>query len=231
MAVIQMTDEEKALLDLAYTDGERIAEGKLFDYQQKALNELRACSFYLKNRYPKEKLQIISFQPSTKKGCVELQFIQPGLDSTEYLLRYENGVYVDNFYDVPFEREYDGLVEEILKEGGIQARVYTTFPFLISDEIKSGRDLMDRRPHLGRTMQLFIHADALPSYEEADVLSEKVQNLLEEKGVYGSGMIFFILGMDGLEKENILELDAYARDRKNVRNVVSVGFRCFHVKQ
>ena len=37
MAFVQMTDEEKALLDLAYTDGNRILEGMLFDYQEKAL--------------------------------------------------------------------------------------------------------------------------------------------------------------------------------------------------
>jgi len=231
MAVIQMTDEEKALLDLAYTDGERIAEGKLFDYQEKALTELRACSFYLKKRYPGEELKIISFQPSSAKGCVQVQFIQPGFESTEYLLKYENGQYLDNFYDVRFEREYDELVEAILKEGGINARVYTTFPFLISEEIHSGRDLMDHRPYLGRTMQLFLHADELPSYEEAEALAGKVQNLFEEKGVYGSGIVFFIRGMNDLEKETIQELNAYARNRKNAKSVVSAGFRCFHVKE
>ncbi|MBQ3907156.1 MAG: hypothetical protein II743_10345 [Lachnospiraceae bacterium] len=231
MAVIQMTDEEKALLDLAYTDGERIAEGKLFDYQEKALAELRSCMFYLKKRYPNEDLKVISFQPSTSKGCTQVQFVQPGLESTEYLLKYENGEYIDNFYDVPFQREYDELVEAILKDAGINARVYTTFPFLIADEIHSGRDLMDHRPHLGRTMRLFFHADVLPSYEEAEAMAKKVAQLFEEKGVYGSGIIFYVLGMNDLEKENILELEAYARNRKNVSKVVSAGFRCFNVKE
>ncbi len=231
MAIIQMTDEEKALLDLAYTDGERILEGKLFDYQEKALAELRACKGYLKSRYPKEEFRIISFQPSSQKGCVALQFVQPGLDSTEYLLKYENGQYVDNFYDVPFEREYDALVEEILKEDGIDARVYTTFPFLLGEEIHSGRDLMEHRPHLGRTMQLFLPVDKLPSYEEAEAMAAKVQRLFEEKGVYGSGIVFYLSGMDDAEQKNVLELNAYARNRKNAGNIVSAGFRCFHVKE
>ena len=231
MAIIEMTDQEKALLDLAYTDGERILEGKLFDYQEKALAELRAGMAYLKERYPNEELEVISFQPSSKKGCVELQFIQPGLDEVEYLLKNENGTYIDNFYDVPYEKEYDGLVEEILKEGGITARAYTTFPFLISDEIKSGKDLMDRRPHLGRTAELFINAEHLPSYEDAGALSKKVQELFEESGIYGSGMIFFITGLKSFDKMDVLQLDAYARNRKNLRNIVSVTFQCFQVKK
>ena len=106
----EMTEHEKALLDLAYTDGGRIGEGKLFDYQEKALNELRAATFYLEKRYPEQDLEIISFQPSSQKGCVEIQFIQVGSD-TEYMLKYENDVYSDNFYDVPYEEEYDAIVE------------------------------------------------------------------------------------------------------------------------
>ena len=145
MSFVEMTDEEKALLDLAYTDGKRILEGMLFDYQEKALGELRACRKYLKKRYPSENFKIISFQPSSKKGCVEMQFIQPERNMAEYILKYENGCYSDNFYDVPYEREYDDIVENILAEEEIFARVYTYFPFLISDEIRSGRELLEFR--------------------------------------------------------------------------------------
>lgn len=224
----EMTEREKALLDLAYTDGERISEGKLFDYQERALNELRAATFYLDKRYPNQNLEIISFQPSSQKGTVEIQFIQVGSD-TEYMLKYENDVYVDNFYDVPYEKEYDGLVEGILRENGVEARVYTTFPYLISDKIKSGRDLMDRRPPLGRNTELFLQADALPAYEEAGKLAEKVQGIFASNGIYTSGMIFFILGQD-VASRDVLALDEYAHNRKNLRNIVSVAFRCFDVE-
>ncbi|MBO4749757.1 MAG: hypothetical protein J5546_05520 [Lachnospiraceae bacterium] len=230
MAKVEMTDKEKALLDLAYTDGERIFEGKLFDYQEKALAELRAMSFYLKKKYPDVDLEIISFRPASQKSGAEAQFIQPGLDATEYLLKFENGKYVDNFYDVPFEREYDAIVEGILKEGGIDARVYTTFPFLISADIKSGRELMDHRPFLGRTSQLFIMVDELPDDEHAEAVSEKVQAIFNANSVYGSGMIFFLQKDAVPECESVLDLDAYARNRKNLHNIVSTAYRCFHVK-
>lgn len=224
----EMTEHEKALLDLAYTDGGRIGEGKLFDYQEKALNELRAATFYLEKRYPEQDLEIISFQPSSQKGCVEIQFIQVGSD-TEYMLKYENDVYSDNFYDVPYEEEYDAIVEGILRENGIQARVYTTFPYLISDKIKSGKDLMDRRPHLGRNTELFIAAETLPEYDAAGRLAEKVQGIFSENGIYTSGMIFYILGMSKLE-QGVQALDEYAHNRRNLRNIVSVAFRCFDVQ-
>ena len=230
MAHVEMTDKEKALLDLAYTDGERISEGKLFDYQEKALSELRAMTFYLKKKYPNEDLEIISFRPASQKSGAEAQFIQPGIDATEYLLKYDNGNYVDNFYDVPFEREYDAIVEKILKEGGIDARVYTTFPFLISADIKSGQELMDHRPFLGRTSQLYIIVDELPDDEQAEAVAEKVQDIFNENSVYGSGMVFFLLKDAVPECKSVIELDAYARNRKNLRNIVSAAFRCFHVK-
>ena len=224
-----MTEHEKALLDLAYTDGERISEGKLFDYQEKALNELRSAEFYLKKRYPKEDLEIISFQPSSKKGNVEVQFIQVGND-TEYLLKYENGQYVDNFYDVPYEKEYDAMVEAILKENGVEARVYTTFPYLISDKIESAQDLMDRRPHLGRNTEVFVPAKELPDMETANQFSEKVSAIFEENSIYTSGMVYFILNMEALNQD-ALSLDEYAHNRKNLRNIVSVTFKCFGVRR
>jgi len=231
MSVVQMTDEEKALLDLAYTDGERILEGKLFDYQEKALQELRQCVSHLKKRYPNEAFQIISFQPSSAKGCVEIQFIQPGYETREFMLKYENGTYTDNFYDVPHEKEYDSIVEGLLKDAGIHARVYTQFPFLISEEIGSGRELMDRRPPLGRHSEIFMHADALPTYEEATAFSEKVKEVFVENGIYSSGIIFFIRDLNSLGLTCGPELDAYARNRKNLKNMISAGFRCFQVKE
>ena len=229
MAVVEMTDEEKALLDLAYTDGGRILEGKLFDYQEKALAELRTCTEYLQKRYPEEEFKVISFQPSSKKGCVELEFVQPGKVTTEYLLKYENGEYVDNFYDVPYEREYDGIVEGVLEKAGIRARVFTTFPFLISDEIRSGQDLMDRRPHLGRHTAVFISADALPAEEEKQELAAKVQAVFKENGIYSSCIIFYVLGMEGLGLESVPELNAYCRNRENLSKISSITFRCFQV--
>ena len=225
----EMTEHEKALLDLAYTDGERIAEGKLFDYQQRALNELRSATFYLEKRYPDRDLEIISFQPSSLKGNVELQFIQVGSD-TEYMLKYENGTYVDNYYDVPFEKEYDEMVEGILRENGIEARVYTTFPYLISDKIKSGQDLMDRRPPLGRNTEVFLRAETLPDYEEAGRMAERLQQIMEEHGIYTSGMVFYIQGKDIME-EDVITLDEYTHNRKKLRNIVSAAFRCFKVAE
>lgn len=225
---IKMTEHEKALLDLAYTDGGRIAEGKLFDYQEKALNELRAAEFYLSKRYDKQDLEIISFQPSSQRGCVEVQFIQVGSD-TEYLLKYENGKYVDNFYDVPYEKEYDGIVEKILKDNGIEARVYTKFPYLISDKISSGRELLDHRPHLGRNTELFIAAKELPEQEEAKAFADRVRAIFEESGIYTSGMVYYILNMEKVGQD-VLQLDEYAHDRENSETITSVTFKCFQVQ-
>ena len=231
MAFVQMTDEEKALLDLAYTDGKRILEGMLFDYQEKALSELRDCREFLKKRYPNENFKIISFQPSSRKGSVEMQFIQPERDTTEYILKYENGRYSDNFYDVPYERQYDEMIESMLAKDGITARVYTYFPFLISDEIHSGEDLLNHRPRLGRHTALYLNADFLSDQEERSVIAEKVKKLFKDNGIYSSGILFFIPGMDQLSMKTVLDLDAYCRNRDNRESIFSITFNCFDVER
>ena len=144
MAYVQMTDKEKALLDLAYTDGKRILEGKLFDYQEKALSELRACREHLKNRYPNERFKIISFQPSSRKGCVEMQFIQPERGASEYVLKQENGIYIEKFMvrtddtgkDYVYIQGEDGLLKKQYVKTG-----KTQWDYL---EVKSGLSLTDK---------------------------------------------------------------------------------------
>ena len=228
MATMEMTDEEKALLDLAYTDGARILEGKLFDYQEKALKELRTCSAYLKERYPEEDFKVISFQPSSRKGCVELQFVRPSQPEIEYLLKYdETEKYTDNFYDVPYEREYDGIVEGILEKAGIKARVYTTFPFLIGDEIRSGLDLMNRRPHIGRHTAIYLNADVLPTAQEAKAMEERVRKVFREKEIYSSCILFYVPGLEAMADKTVQEVDAYCRNRKNADKIFLHAFRCF----
>ena len=231
MSFVEMTDEEKALLDLAYTDGKRILEGMLFDYQEKALGELRACRKYLKKRYPSENFKIISFQPSSKKGCVEMQFIQPESNMAEYILKYENGCYSDNFYDVPYEREYDDIVENILAEEEIFARVYTYFPFLISDEIRSGRELLEHRPRLGRHTALFFNNSSLPDQAKIQKTIDMVKRVFRENGIYSSGILFFICGLEKTKLKTVQELDEYCRDRKNQEKIYSIPFRCFDVER
>ena len=228
---IRMTDEEKALLDLAYTDGARILEGKLFDYQEKALRELRGCLTHLSVRDPQEEFKAISFKPSSKKGCVEMQFIRPGKDTTEYILKYEDGYYTDNFYDVPYEKEYDEIVENLLKKAGIEARVLTAFPFLVGDVFHSGVQLMNHRPHLGRHTALYFNADKLPTQQEAEAVTENVKKVFRENGIYSSGILFFVPNRDRPALKDIEALDRYCRDRANRGKVFQITFRCFQVNK
>ena len=230
MAFVQMTDEEKALLDFAYTDGKRILEGMLFDYQEKALGELRACREYLNSRYPHENFRIIAFQPSSRKGCVEMQFVLPERDETEYILKYEDGLYTDNFYDVPFEREYDELIEHMLTEAEIPARVYTYFPFLISDVISSGKDLLERRPRLGRHTALFVDANSLDE-QEAEAAITKIKKIFKDNGIYSSGILFLVPDLDKMSTESVQELDRYCRDLENHISITGIPFRCFDVER
>lgn len=226
---MELTNEEKSLLDLAFSDSERIWDGNLLDYQIVALNDLRTMMKKLYEKYPNFDLAVISFTPKSKTRPAEIQFIQKDT-ITEYTMTYSNNVFADNFYDVPFEKEYDKIVEEILNDNDIKARVYTVFPFLISDNINSAKELFDYRPHLGRNTELFISVSKLPDLDYADQFADEVQKVFIENSIYTSGIIFFVLDIENIKYKNIIELDEYVRDRANIRNVLSVTFRCFNVK-
>lgn len=226
---MNMTDKEKELLDLAFSDGERIWNGNLLDYQISALNDLRLMMNNLSKKYSNFDLEVVSFTPKSKTTPAEIQFVQKGL-ITEYTMTVSNNNFADNFYDVPFEKEYDKIVEEILNDNDIKARVYTVFPFLISDEINDVNDLFNHRPHLGRNTELFISVDKLPDFDYADEIADNVQKVFNENNIYTSGIIFFVVNMENIKYKNIIELDEYVRDRTNIRNVLSVTFRCFNVK-
>jgi len=77
---------------------------------------------------------------------------------------------------------------------------------------------------------VFLRTDSLPDYEEAGKMAEKLQQIMGEHGIYTSGMVFYIRGME-LQGQDVIALDEYTHNRKNLRNIVSAAFRCFNVAE
>ena len=222
-----LTENEKALLDYAYTDKDRIRDGVLFDYQIDALKMIRKCDEYLKKKYPKYDLEMITFNPQTKKRCyTEIHFILKGIEA-HFVLHYEikdgKDYFSDNFYDVPFIKEYDKKIELLLKNKSIEARCFTIFPYLLSETINSADELLNEKRSLGRNTEIFINVSELPTDLEIDRLSKIIEDLFNENKIYMNGMIYFIQDLD-MSKENIY-YDSYVKDRKNQKNMVLSAFR------
>ena len=227
MGKYNLTENEIELLKYAYTDDDRIEDGILFDYQEEALHMIRKCQVYLQVRYPRFLLKMVSFLPKTKKrSYTEIHFQCFGSDIL-YTLRCNNidgeDAFSDNFYDVPFEAEYDKKIEKLLKNKDIVSRVYTIFPFLIEDKIESWQDLFNKK-NLSRNTEIFINVEQFPSEEEIDAIASVIEGVFEENRLKGNGMIYFIL--DNLDiSRDISYFDEYVKDRKNLKNLVSVAFR------
>lgn len=227
MGKFNLTENEIELLKYAYTDDDRIEEGILFDYQEEALHMIRKSSVYLQVRYPRFLLKMVSFLPKTKKRAyTEIQFQCFGSDIL-YTLRCRNDdgedVFSDNFYDVPFEAEYDKKVEKLLKNKGIIARVYTIFPFLLEGKVESAMELFNKTS-LSRNTEVFINVNAFPSEEDVNSIAAKIEDVFRANKLKGNGMIYFILDDWDINRD-IFYFDEYVKERKNQKNLVTAAFR------
>lgn len=226
MPKFSLTPKEKELLKYAYTDDSRIEEGNLFDYQEEALHMIRKSSVYLDVRYPSYDLEMISFLPQTKKTpYAEIHFVEVGNDVT-YTLRCQNlngeDTFSDNFYDVPFEKEYDKRIEKLLKAKKISSRVYTVFPFLISKRIDSLDDLLNME-RLARNTEVFIDVDTFPGEDEIQNISSSIEEVFRENKLYGSTVVYFLMNIEDMNRD-ISYFDEYVKDRKNLKNIISIAF-------
>lgn len=222
-----LTENEKALLDYAYTDKDRIKDGVLFDYQIDALKMIRKCDQYLKSKYPKFDLEMITFTPQTKKrNYTEIHFVLKGIEANFTLhLEIKDGQYYfsDNFYDVPFIKEYDKKIENMLNNESILARCFTIFPYLLSETVNSADELLNEKKSIGRNTEIFISVKDIPNNNEIDDTTRKIEDVFTKNKIYMNGMIYFIVDLD-MNKESIY-YDSYVKDRKNLKNMVFSAFR------
>lgn len=222
-----LTENEKKLLEYAYTDNERIQDGLLFDYQIVALKMIRKCQEYLNQKYPNQNLEMVTFSPQNKKkNYTEIHFIKEGIEPN-FILRYEikdgKDYFSDNFYDVPYIKDYDKRCEDVLNGSDISARCFTIFPYLMSDKVTSAEELFNVRKELGRNTEFFISVSDLPSQEEVDKKTDEIEQIFTSHKIYMNGMVYFILDLE-MDKEAIY-YDKYVKERMNAKNYVSSAFR------
>ncbi len=169
---------------------------------------------------------MVSFLPQDKKrNYTEIHFRNDGSLVT-YTLRYKMGetdTFSDNFYDVPFENEYDKRIEKELKKNGVEALAYTVFPFLISDKIEN-LDALWNKKELGRTTEIFILCDSMPNESEMNASLNKITEVFKKLGFNTNGILYYLFDLENKDMDNI-SLDSYVKDRENQKNYVSLVFR------
>lgn len=227
MQEYNLTEKEKSLLNYAYTDTDRINKGILFDYQVVSLKIIRKCQEYLDKKYPGFNLEMITFTPQTKiKKYTEIHFITNDLEA-HFVLHYEindgKEIFKDNFYDVPYIKAYDKLIEELLKENGIIARCFTIFPYLLEEKINNEKELLNEKKYIGRNTEIFISVLDLPTPSDSDTLTDKIEKVFRDEGIYMNGMVYFILDLK-MDNEPVY-YDSYIKERRNQKNMIINSFR------
>lgn len=188
--IVELSSEELRLFRQIYTDIERIEEGKLFDYQLEALNQLRAGVLYMEEKYPSYTFSYSLFEPATKMagyatlvvaGSGDTVRIRPTADGEGYTCN-------DNFYEALIQNDYAVYMEALLGDCGIHSKTYTRFPELLGDELAESATLDDyllSHPKLTRDTDLFVSAD---DFKQLDISILEAD--LRHNGVYGSFTVY-----------------------------------------
>lgn len=190
---IKMTEEEIALMTDVYGEEDRMRSGDLFDFHVEALQQLRAGMEYLEKKYPECGVKIINFSPATKIST-QAQFLLKGEGEESYTMALQivgdEYVCTDDYYSVFVRDEYDRQVSTILESGGVAATVYTTFASLLGEAIGKDVELSEFltvASEATRKTDIFIL-----DTENKEHLKEEIQDLIENAGLYGSYVIFFV---------------------------------------
>ena len=214
---VDMTDEEKRLLCEIYPMEDRIRDGELYDYQKDTLDAFRAGMEYLSGKYPGYAFEALSVTPATKFDPWMIVRIQSG-DSGIWELKVtpENGGYsfADTFYNVPLAGDYDGLLEGLLWDAGMEIRSHTEFT-AFRDNVGPGttaEEILEMGRGLPKMTHLFIEDPGYTEGREAAV--EAVQAALKDAGADGAYILYFapltdIGSKDELEAKR-LEMDSAA---------------------
>lgn len=206
---VAMTDQEIVLLSKIYPMEERIREGRLYDYQKDTLETYRAGMEYLSGKYPGYDFKALSITPATKPDPWMVIRIQSGDSGIwEVKVTPEDGglSFADTFYNDILREAYDGKAEELLKEAGLDARVFTEFtafrenigPQTTAEELMG----MNAR-ELPRMTHIFLAAAGDTTLQDEDL--GKAEDTLRACGISGSYILYFVpSGFSG----DIRELEA-----------------------
>lgn len=222
MESVEMTSQEIEILSAVYTDSERIREGRLFSHQLEALQQLRAGMQYLDEKYPGHKLNILTYAPATK-FTPSAQFLLQGDGEETYTMTVSvtNDAYVcaDSYYGTLIRDSYDKHVSELLTGGGFGAESFTTFSTPMGMEVNGDitvQEFISIEPKVSRNTHLFITETS-----DQDAAKTAIQALLEENGLYGSYILFFV---PASEYGDVLTMEA----NRSSWNYLS--FNCFNIR-
>lgn len=225
----EMTDEEKELLGKASPDPDRVYDGKLWSYQVYWLNQLRAGTKYLKEKYPNHTFKVLSFAPANEfNQYADFTFQEELIEKsgvyrvriTSYAGGYECA---DDYYAVSLRSDYDKMLEELMENHDIQVRSYTYLQALLGIEIDEDitpEKFLKKAPKA--TKQTYFFVETSMDNEE---IADKIESVILNEGIYGNYDVCFVSAGD--IKRN---MDDLAGGKLNQDGWEFISFNCFDAK-
>lgn len=199
---IYMTDEEKSMLCMAYTDDENIMNGKLYDFHIEGLKQFRMAKEYLCEKYPGYEYNFYYFSPSDAyHSLCTLEFLVDGCEDyfTVQITVTEDGCIIrDNFYEYVLGPVYNEMLTEKFAEAGLENFVvHTRFGGYVGKEVDASISMDDFIEQMkSHNVNVYVYIDMLGENDEVNKqIAELIEKQLRDIENNGSHKIFFSVGI------------------------------------
>lgn len=188
--VVELTADEEKMLTSWYSNSERIAEGKLFDYQVENLERYRLAKEILKQKYPHYDLEIKYGDPATGgTPYARFTFEYDGEDYSMYVYDADDGsMYTeDNFYSYFIKDDCESYLFNLLSDNNVNViGIEVKFPWgedETYDENLVFKDVLSGNKPIRITTFIGIVAESDDEFN--DTLS-KIENIICDSPVNGA---------------------------------------------
>ncbi len=206
LQIYTLTDTEKSLLISAFGNENDVNEGRLFEYQENVLRQIRVAVDYLSRKYGDTRFEYRSFLPITKLNDVgKIAFSANGSEAVYYLYYTEEDEgfrCTDNYYQVYYLDSFSSLVASALSNAGFEACAVCDFITALPEDADYEAPLADflsSYPGINKTIYLFVKN----GISEKD--KENIHSALSAEKLYGFYIVFNVPGEEWSAPGELLE--------------------------
>ena len=206
MQFYTLTDTEKTLLISAFGNGNDVNEGRLFEYQENVLCQIRAAVDYLSRKYGGTLFEYRSFLPVTKLNDIgKIAFSASGSEAVYYLYYTEEGDgfrCTDNYYQVYYLDSFSSLVASVLSDAGYETCAVCDFITALPEDADYNvplADFLNSYPGINKTIYLFVK-NGISAKDKETVLGA-----LSAGKLYGFYIVFTVPAEEWAAPGDLLE--------------------------
>ena len=189
---VNLTQEKKDFLTAMSMDEERIQNGDLYDWQVEVLRQYDYVEEYLKGKYPSHTFVLNSCNPKGRDNSFSTFWFtaDDGEESYELYLYVDSDDHYsceDNYYGTLLKDSYNtallSLLQEEIPECIGAASIFSNVQGENVGEKVTGKEVLDGDMEIPNTVYIYaVSSEA----SQAQTLVEKVEQLIQEKKIYGN---------------------------------------------